>query len=58
MTLPSRALGRTGPTVSAQGLGFDVTLTADDLARLDGLTPAGDRYAQANWTNLDTPPPA
>ena len=36
---------------------LDVTLTSDDLARLDGLTPAGDRYAQANWTNLDTPAP-
>jgi aryl-alcohol dehydrogenase-like predicted oxidoreductase len=34
---------------------LDVTLTADDLARLDDLRPAGTRYAQANWTNLDTP---
>ena len=34
---------------------LDVTLTADDLARLDDLTPAGDRSGQANWTNLDTP---
>jgi aryl-alcohol dehydrogenase-like predicted oxidoreductase len=32
-----------------------VTLTPDDLARLDDLRPAGTRYAQANWTNLDTP---
>jgi len=34
---------------------LDVTLTPDDLARLDDLRPAGTRYAQANWTNLDTP---
>jgi aryl-alcohol dehydrogenase-like predicted oxidoreductase len=34
---------------------LDVTLTTDDLARLDDLRPAGTRYAQANWTNLDTP---
>jgi aryl-alcohol dehydrogenase-like predicted oxidoreductase len=34
---------------------LDVTLTSDDLARLDDLRPAGTRYAQANWTNLDTP---
>ena len=33
----------------------DVTLTPDDLARLDDLRPAGTRAAQANWTNLDTP---
>jgi aryl-alcohol dehydrogenase-like predicted oxidoreductase len=36
---------------------LDVTLTADDLARLATLTPVGARYAQANWTNLDTPQP-
>ena len=35
---------------------LDLALTADDLARLEGLTPAGERYARANWTNLDTPP--
>jgi aryl-alcohol dehydrogenase-like predicted oxidoreductase len=35
---------------------LDLTLSADDLARLDGLTSAGERYAQADWTNLDTPP--
>jgi aryl-alcohol dehydrogenase-like predicted oxidoreductase len=34
-----------------------VTLSGDDLARLGGLTPVGERYAQANWTNLDTPVP-
>jgi aryl-alcohol dehydrogenase-like predicted oxidoreductase len=33
----------------------DVTLTPDDLARLDDLRPAGTRSAQTNWTNLDTP---
>jgi aryl-alcohol dehydrogenase-like predicted oxidoreductase len=33
----------------------EVTLTPDDLARLDDLRPAGTRSAQANWTNLDTP---
>ena len=35
---------------------LDVTLSTDDLDRLGALSPAGDRYAQANWTNLDTPP--
>ena len=34
---------------------LDVTLTPDDLTRLGTLAPAGERYAQANWTNLDTP---
>ncbi|HEX6568673.1 MAG TPA: aldo/keto reductase [Acidimicrobiales bacterium] len=34
---------------------LDVSLSADDLARLGSLTAAGERYAQANWTNLDTP---
>jgi aryl-alcohol dehydrogenase-like predicted oxidoreductase len=34
---------------------LDLTLTADDLARLDGLDPAGDRNALPNWTNVDTP---
>ena len=33
----------------------DVTLTPDDLARLDDLRAAGERSANANWTNLDTP---
>jgi aryl-alcohol dehydrogenase-like predicted oxidoreductase len=32
-----------------------VELTPDDLARLDDLVPVGTRYAQDNWTNLDTP---
>jgi aryl-alcohol dehydrogenase-like predicted oxidoreductase len=35
----------------------DVTLSADDLTRLDDLTPVGDRAAMRNWTNLDTPLP-
>ena len=34
---------------------LDVTLGPDDISRLDTLSPVGDRYAQANWTNLDTP---
>jgi aryl-alcohol dehydrogenase-like predicted oxidoreductase len=34
---------------------LDVTLTADDLARLDAITVAGERNARANWTNVDTP---
>ncbi len=33
----------------------DVTLSADDLDRLDDLSPAGARSPMANWTNLDTP---
>jgi aryl-alcohol dehydrogenase-like predicted oxidoreductase len=36
---------------------LDVALTPDDLARLDRLTPVGERSAMANWTNLSTPPP-
>ena len=35
---------------------LDVVLSAEDLARLDALTPVGDRTATPNWTNLDTPP--
>ena len=35
---------------------LDLALTPDDLARLDELTPVGERSAQANWTNLSTPP--
>jgi aryl-alcohol dehydrogenase-like predicted oxidoreductase len=34
---------------------LDVALTADDLARLDAITVAGERNARANWTNVDTP---
>jgi aryl-alcohol dehydrogenase-like predicted oxidoreductase len=34
---------------------LDVTLTADDLARLDEITAVGERTGRANWTNLDTP---
>jgi aryl-alcohol dehydrogenase-like predicted oxidoreductase len=33
----------------------DVDLTVDDLARLDGLIPVGDRSAEAGWVNRDTP---
>jgi aryl-alcohol dehydrogenase-like predicted oxidoreductase len=34
---------------------LDVVLTPDDLARLGGLAPAGDRNTMPNWTNVDTP---
>jgi aryl-alcohol dehydrogenase-like predicted oxidoreductase len=34
---------------------LDLVLTADDLARLDGLDAAGDRNTLPNWTNVDTP---
>jgi aryl-alcohol dehydrogenase-like predicted oxidoreductase len=34
---------------------IDVTLTADDLARLDALTPAGDRYADMAFAAGETP---
>jgi aryl-alcohol dehydrogenase-like predicted oxidoreductase len=33
----------------------DVALTPEDLARLDGLTPAGDRYADMSFVGTDTP---
>jgi aryl-alcohol dehydrogenase-like predicted oxidoreductase len=33
----------------------EVDLTGEDLARLDGLTPVGDRSAEASWVNRDTP---
>jgi aryl-alcohol dehydrogenase-like predicted oxidoreductase len=36
---------------------LDVALTPEDLGRLDDLTPVGERYSMANWTNLDTPQP-
>lgn len=34
---------------------LDVVLSDEDLSRLGALTAVGDRYAQADWTNLDTP---
>jgi aryl-alcohol dehydrogenase-like predicted oxidoreductase len=33
----------------------EVDLNVDDLARLDGLTPVGDRSAEPGWVNRDTP---
>jgi aryl-alcohol dehydrogenase-like predicted oxidoreductase len=33
---------------------LDVTLSAADLARLDALRPAGDRYADMTWVERDT----
>ena len=33
-----------------------VELSADDVARLEALTPVGTRYADAGWVNRDTPP--
>jgi aryl-alcohol dehydrogenase-like predicted oxidoreductase len=35
---------------------LDLALSADDLARLDEITAAGERTARDNWTNLSTPP--
>ncbi|HLM63761.1 MAG TPA: aldo/keto reductase [Acidimicrobiales bacterium] len=35
---------------------LDVDLSPDDLARLDGLTPAGDRYADMAFVGRDTRP--
>ncbi len=37
---------------------LDVTLTADDLARLGALEPAGDRAVDMTFVNRDTPPKA
>ena len=34
----------------------DVELTADDLARLDAIRPAGDRSRDMGWVNRDTAP--
>jgi aryl-alcohol dehydrogenase-like predicted oxidoreductase len=34
---------------------LDLELSADDVARLEGLTPVGPRYADAGWVNRDTP---
>jgi aryl-alcohol dehydrogenase-like predicted oxidoreductase len=34
----------------------EVTLTADDLARLDALTVVGERYLDPGWINRSTPP--
>lgn len=35
---------------------LDITLSAEDLARLSELTPAGDRYPDMSWVNCDTAP--
>ena len=35
---------------------LDVTLSADDLARLDALAPVGDRYADMGFVGRDTKP--
>ena len=35
---------------------LSVELTADDLARLDGLQAAGDRAVDMTFVNRDTPP--
>ena len=35
---------------------LDVTLDADDLARLDALRPAGERHADMGFVERDTPP--
>jgi aryl-alcohol dehydrogenase-like predicted oxidoreductase len=35
---------------------LELELSADDVARLEGLTPVGARYADASWVNRDTPP--
>ena len=37
---------------------LDVTLTADEMARLDAFTPAGERTADMTWVGRDTPPPS
>jgi aryl-alcohol dehydrogenase-like predicted oxidoreductase len=34
---------------------LDLELSGDDVARLEGLTPVGPRYADAGWVNRDTP---
>ncbi len=36
----------------------DIELTADELERLDGLRPAGDRHFDMGFVNRDTPLPA
>ncbi|MGH4017397.1 MAG: aldo/keto reductase, partial [Pseudonocardiaceae bacterium] len=35
---------------------LDVALTADDLDRLSQVRPAGSRYPDMSWVNLDTAP--
>jgi aryl-alcohol dehydrogenase-like predicted oxidoreductase len=34
---------------------LELELSPDDMARLEGLTPVGDRSADAGWVNRDTP---
>ena len=34
---------------------LDVELSAEDMSRLEGLTPVGERYADPGWVNRDTP---
>jgi len=36
---------------------LELELSADDVARLEGLTPVGTRYADPGWVNRDTPAP-
>jgi aryl-alcohol dehydrogenase-like predicted oxidoreductase len=35
-----------------------VTLSADDMTRLDDLLPEGDRYPDMTWVERNTPTPA
>jgi aryl-alcohol dehydrogenase-like predicted oxidoreductase len=37
---------------------LEVTLSADDMTRLDDLLPAGDRYPDMTWVERNTPTPA
>jgi aryl-alcohol dehydrogenase-like predicted oxidoreductase len=34
---------------------LELELASDDMARLEGLTPAGTRYADSGWVNRNTP---
>jgi aryl-alcohol dehydrogenase-like predicted oxidoreductase len=36
---------------------LELELSADDVARLEALTPVGARYADSGWVNRDTPTP-
>ena len=36
----------------------EIALTAEDLARLEGLSAVGERAVDPSWVNRSTPPPA
>ena len=56
-TTSSRSPAPSGVSRVEENVGaLGVTLTADDLAELDAIEPAGDRSADMGFVERDTPP--